>query len=91
MACVAARTDARWSSKKEAGGGSLLAASWISSGVAPPDAVGVGMFMEMRVSYLPDAVGTTDDAGVVKAWLLGSDSASASAVIDSFMVYCFYL
>eukprot|EP00986_Skeletonema_menzelii_P007803 scaffold3105_cov213-Skeletonema_menzelii.AAC.5 len=44
----------------------------------------------MRVSYLPDAVGTTDDAGVVKAWLLGSDSASASAVIDSFMVYCFY-
>ena len=53
--------------------------------MAPPEAVGVGMFMEMCVSYL--LLGNTDDdIGVVKAWLLGTDSASASAVIDSFMV-----
>ena len=52
--------------------------------MAPPEAVGVGMFMEMCVSYLLGD--TDDDTGAVKAWLFGTDSASASAVIDSFMV-----
>ena len=90
MADCAARTEARWSSKKEEGGGSLLAAAWISSGVAPPEAVGAGMFIEMRVSYLllevDDDDSDDDTGGGVKAWLLESDSASASAVIESFMV-----
>jgi len=91
MAACAARTEARWSSKKEEGGGSLLAAAWISSGVAPPEAVGAGMFIEIRVSCLlleVDDDDSDDDAvgGGVKAWLLESDRASASAVIESFMV-----
>mmetsp|Transcript_22826 Transcript_22826/g.34591 ORF Transcript_22826/g.34591 Transcript_22826/m.34591 type:complete len:90 (-) Transcript_22826:64-333(-) len=89
MAACAARTEARWSSKKEEGGGSLLAAAWISSGVAPPEAVGAGMFIEMSVSYLlleVDDDDSDDTVGGVKAWLLESDSASASAVIESFMV-----
>ena len=90
MADCAARTEARWSSKKEEGGGSLLAAAWISSGVAPPEAVGAGMFIEMSVSYLllevDDDDSDDDTGGGVKAWLLESDSASASAVIESFMV-----
>ena len=90
MAACAARTEARWSSKKEEGGGSLLAAAWISSGVAPPEAVGAGMFIEIRVSCLLLEVNdcSDDDAvgGGVKAWLLESDIASASDVIESFMV-----
>mmetsp|Transcript_4268 Transcript_4268/g.5504 ORF Transcript_4268/g.5504 Transcript_4268/m.5504 type:complete len:90 (-) Transcript_4268:47-316(-) len=89
MAACAARTEARWSSKKEEGGGSLLAAAWISSGVAPPEAVGAGMFIEIRVSCLLLEVNDDSDdsvGGGVKAWLLESDSASASAVIESFMV-----
>ena len=70
----------------------MFAAAWISSGVAPPEAVGAGMFIKIRVvsddddDLLPE---TNDDfaTGGVNAWLLdGSDSATASAVIDSFMV-----
>ena len=67
----------------------MLAAAWISSGVAPPEAVGAGMFIEIRVScLLLEVDDDSDDSGVggVKAWLLESDSASASAVIESFMV-----
>ncbi len=60
-----------------------MAADLISSGEAPPEAVGVGMFMERFVENL--LVVASD--GVVKAWLCERDSASASAVIESFMVY----
>lgn len=60
-----------------------MAADLISSGVAPPEAVGVGMFMERLVEKLLLLV--VDDVGEVKAWLLDRDSASASAVIESFM------
>ncbi len=69
----------------------MLAADLISSGVAPPEAVGVGMFIERFVWYRLLLVAAVVRSGEVKAWLVERDSASASAVIDSFMVYVFEL